>query len=584
MGLSSQLICRELEKIVSSGTFRLAAAQRDFLRYAVAEELEGRGHLIKEYSIGISVFRKDESFDPRLDSIVRTEARKLRARLARYFETEGKADPIRIHFPIGRYTPVFSEVSRADLTPADRSSRQAVRLVVLPFVSQGPDKRDEFFSDGLTDELTHAFARIEGLEVVARTSAFQFKGQFIDVREIGRRLHVHAVIEGSVKTARHRMRVITQLADALNGHTVWSQSYDRRPTDRFALQQELSTAITGELAAHFRRASLRASKSGNDDKLLLSPKVYEEYLRGQYFSNRYTAEDYEAAIGCFQQAIGEESTYARAYTGLAYCYVMLPFFKAALSAEFIPKIRAAASRALEMDPTIGEAHIALAIPKIYDFDWSGAGEEFRKGLELCPSDLAGQAWYGTYLLNIGRGEEGLLAHKRVFEADPAAPLAAHNYALALHFSHRYEEAVAQYRKALALNPSHAQAHAGLGVSCVQKGSYTRGIAELKSAERHTRGLGRVTATLAYAYAKSGNRDKAAETLNRFLDRFEPASFPALMIAEIYIGLGEKDRAFEWIHRAIDQKDLSVFLKSDPLYDPLRKDPRFTALLKRTNLL
>jgi TolB-like protein/Tfp pilus assembly protein PilF len=584
LGLSSQLIGRELEKIVSSRTFRPAAAQRDFLRYAVSEELEGRGHLLKEYSIGIAVFRKGESFDPRLDSIVRTEARKLRARLVRYFETEGKADPIRIHFPIGKYTPVFREVSHADLTPADRSYRQAIRLVVLPFVSHGPDKRDEFFSDGLTDELTHAFARIEGLEVVPRTSAFQFKGQFIDVRDIGRRLHVHAVIEGSVRTSPHRLRVITQLADALNGRTVWSASYDRRRADLFALQQELSTTITGELETHFRRASLRASKSGSDDKLLLSPKVYEEYLKGQYFSNRYTIEDYEAAIDCFQQAIADESSYARAFTALSYCYVMLPFFKATLAAEFIPKIQASASRALEIDPSIGEAYIARAIPKIYDFDWSGAGEEFRKGLELSPSDLVGQSWYATYLLNIGREEEGLLAHKKVFEADPASPLAAHNYALALYFAHRYDEAIDQYRKVLTLNPSHAPVHAGLGVSCIRKGSYTRGITELKLAERYTRGLGRVSATLAYGYAMAGNRDKATEILNRLLDQFDPVSFPALMIAEIYIGLGERDRAFEWVHRAIDQKDLSVFLRSDPLYDPLRKDPRFTALLKRTNLL
>ena len=584
MGLSSQLIRREMEKIASSRTFQPAAAQRDFLRFAVTEELEGRGHLLKEYAIGIAVFRKDESFDPRLDSIVRTGARKLRARLARYFETEGKSDLVRIHFPVGKYTPVFHEGSRADLTPAERSYRQALRLVVLPFVNHGSNKRDECFSDGLTDELTHAFARIEGLEVVPRTSAFQFKGQFIDVREIGRRLDVHAVIEGSVKTSPHRMRVITQLADALNGRTVWSASYDRRPADLFALQQELSSTITEELAAHFRRASLRASKGGNDDKLLLSPKVYEEYLRGQYFSNRYTIEDYESAIDCFQQAIAGEAPYPRAYTALAYCYVMLPFFKATLSTEFIPKIRTAASRALEIDPSIGEAHIALAIPKIYDFNWSEAGEEFRKGLELCPSDLVGQSWYGTYLLNIGREEEGLLSHKKVFEADPASPLAAHNYALALYFSHRYDDAINQYRKVLALNPAHAPSRAGLGVSCIQKGSYTRGIAELKLAERHTRGPGRVKATLAYAYAMSGNRDKAIEILNQFLNQFDPASFPALMIAEIYIGLGERDRAFEWIHRAVGQKDLSVFLKSDPLYDPLRKDPRFTALLRRTNLL
>ena len=576
-----------MEKIIASRTFRSAAGQRNFLRYAVAETVQGRGHLLKEYSIGIAVFQKKESFDPRLDSIVRTEARKLRARLAKYFESEGKSDPIRIHFPIGRYVPVLSSISReVTSNPVYPNSphRQALRIVVLPFVNRSAEKKDEFFADGLTDELTHAFARVQGLEVVARTSAFQFKGQLIDVREIGRKLNVHAVIEGSVRRSRNRLRIIAQLADAVNGHAVWSGSYDRKLADLFAVQQELSAAITGEFGIHFsHRASLHAADGNTDHILASNPKVYEDYLRGQHFSNRYTMEDFEAAIGCFQQAIAQESRYARAYTSLAYCYVMLPFFKAILSSEFIPKIRATAAKALEIDSSAGEAHIALAVPLIYDFNWQAAGEEFRRGLELCPSDLVGQAWYGTYLLNVGRSEEGLIAHKKVSELDPASPLAVHNYGLALYFSHRYTEAVEQFRKALTLNPAHAAAHAGLGVACIHKGSYARGIAELELAQKLTQGLGRVRADLAYAYAVSGNRDKALEILNQFLAQFKPSSFPALMIAEIYIGLADKDRAFEWLHKAVDQKDLSVFLKSDPLYDPLRKDPRFSALLRRTNL-
>jgi TolB-like protein/Flp pilus assembly protein TadD len=576
LGFSADSIRRELDRILSSRTFRSAAAQRNFLRYAVIEELQGRGHLLKEYAIGVAVFSKGESFDPRLDSIVRSEARKLRARLARYFESEGRADPLRIHLPLGRYVPVITERSGFEPAVSKSPSGRNLRLAVLPFACRSANRRDESFSDGLTDELTHAFTRIPGLDVVSRTSAFQFKGQRIDVREIGRRLNVHAVIEGSVKVLRHRIRVIAQLADTLNGHALWSGSYDRKLTDLFAVQQELSSTVTHELGVHFRRRPFLLGAADGP--------VQEEYLRGRSLAGRYTLEDYEAAIDCFEQAIVNEAASAGAYAGLAHCYVMLPFFKAMLQSELIPKIRAAASKALELDASLGEAHIVSAVPLIYDFNWFAAGEGFRRGLELRPSDPAGRAWYGTYLLNIGRGEEGLLEHKRVWELDPASPLAAHNYGLALYFLRRHEEAIRQFRKALALNASHAASHAGLGMACVHKGSYARGVTELEIAEKLTPGLGRVTADLGYAYAVSGNREKANEILNRFLRQFDPASFPAVMIAGIYIGLGDSDRAFEWLHKAIDQKDLAVFLKSDPLYGPLRKDPRFSTLLRRTNLL
>jgi TolB-like protein/tetratricopeptide (TPR) repeat protein len=582
VGLALESMYLELEKVLRSRTFSRAAGQRKFLRYAVTEALEGRGHLLKEYSIG--AFLRGDSFDPRVDSIVRTEARKLRARLAKYFETEGRADPLRIHLPVGKYVPVFTAASRHGYPSATPGNGRRLRIAVMPFVSRGATQRERFFSDGLTDELIHALAHIPRLEVSARTSPLRFREQHLDIREIGRRLDVNVVVEGTVRTSRNRMRIIAQLADASNGSTLWSGSYDRGTKDPFAVQQELSRTLADELGLYLRdHAPLVAVASNNGHEPSLRVPLDEEYLTGRYFARRYTLGDYESAIGCYQQSIAKEPDSARAYSDLARCQVMLPFFKAMLSSELIPDIRRSASKALEIDSSLGEAHVALAVPLIHDFDWSTAGVEFRKGLELSPSDLVGRAWYGTYLLNIGRGKEGLAEHKKVAELDPTSPLAAHNYGLALYLSRHYDQAITQFRKALSRNSSHAASHAGLGAACVHKGSYTRGIAEMETAEKLTPGLGRVRAELAYAYAVSGNREKAKEILNEFLDWFDPDSFPALMIATVYIGLGDKRRAFEWLHKAIDQKDLAVFLKSDPLYDPLRSDARFAALLKRTNL-
>ncbi len=626
--ISSESIWREMEKIASSETFRSAVGQRNFLRFAVTEALQGRGHLLKEYSIGIAVFRKKDSFDPRLDSIVRTEARKLRARLVKYFESEGKDDPLRIQFPLGKYAPSFRQVScdpiigveelrvparrnelpdcdgeasklltvgALGLRPTRNSSlpaappmnfrhRQTLRIAVLPFVNRSAEKRDEFFSDGLTDELSHAFASIPGLEIVARTSAFQFKGQPMDVREIGRRLNVDAVIEGSVRRAGNQLRILAQLDDAFSGNTVWSASYDRKLSQLFAVQREISTTITRELGIHFHDGQPLIGVNGSgDDFAPASPVLYEEYLQGQYFWNRHTVEDFEAAISCFQRVIAKEAKFARAYTSLAYCYVMLPMMKAILQSEFIPKIRAAASTALEIDSSAGGAYFALALPLIHDFDWSGAGDAFRIGLKLCPSDVIGHAWHGTYLMSVGRAEEALSEQQKILELDPASVPALFSHAQTLYYLRRYDESIEQFRKALTFNPSFPREHAGLGLSCIHKGSYMRGIAELESAQELTPGLGRVRSNLGYAYAVSGNRTKALEILNELLGHVSPNSFPAAMIAEVYIGLGDKDRAFEWLHKAIDQKDLAVFLKADPLYDLLRPDPRFSTLLRRMNL-
>jgi TolB-like protein/tetratricopeptide (TPR) repeat protein len=583
--ISAESIRRQTEKIIASRTFRLAAGQRDFLLYAVTEQLDGRGELLKEYSIGVAVFHREESFDPRLDSIVRTEARKLRTRLSRYFEDEGRADPLRIEIPVGRYAPVFTFASGQPITVRSQApAGQALRIAVLPFMNRSPSVGDEYFADGLTDELTHAFTRVAGLEVVARTSAFQFKGQLVDVREIGRKLNVNALVEGSVRRSGNRLRILAQLDDATNGNTVWSESYDRELADLFAVQREISTTIVNELGGHFcARRTLMGNRSEVGHVIACNPRVYEDYLRGQYFWNRHTIEDFEAAIGCFEQAIAKEARFARAYTGLAYCYVMLPILKAVLPAEFVPRIREAASKALEIDPSAGEAHIALALPLIHDYDWGAAGNEFRRGLELCPSSVIGHAWYGTYLLNIGCGAEGLREQQKVLELDPASVPAMFSHAHALYLLRRYDEAIDGFRKALSVNPSFPREHAFLGLACIHKGSYARGIAELELARELTHGSGRVTADLAYAYAVSGNKHKALNIANEFIRQFKTGEFPAAMIAEIYIGLGDKERAFEWLHRAIDQKDLAVFLKSDPLYDPLRPDPRFSALLKRTNL-
>jgi serine/threonine-protein kinase len=588
MRLSPDLILGEVDRITSSAAFRLAARQRSFLRHIVQETIQGRSEHLKEYSIGIAVFGRDPDFDPRHSSIVRTEARKLRAKLARYYETEGRDDPVRIELPLGTYAPILTRkpALRAVRTPARRGMQRRtvpLRILVLPFEHRGGSKRDEDFCDGLTDELSHALARIPGIEVVARASAFQFKDRPVDVHDLARRYSVHALVEGSVRRSAGRLRILAQIDDAASGRTVWSQTYNRKLTGAFRLQEEIALAIAGQLTSPACLPNAPAVPGSQSVRSGSDPRAYHQYLQGLYSWNRHTMEGFAEAVGFFKRAIERDVRFARAYTNLAYAYLMVPVLKAALPTEFLPKVRAAASKALEIDPLSGEAHIALALPLVQDYQWREAGQRFSKGLDLAPSDAFGHAWHGMYLAAVGRTAEALSEQERAVQLDPASPVPSCCHGQTLYLLRRHDDAGRCFRRALALDPSLPRAHAGLGLAYLQQSNQIRALAELERALALTPGLGRVKADLGYAYAVSGRKDKAREILNEFLRLFRPSTFPALMIAEIYIGLGENDKAFQWLNTAIDQKDLPPFLTCDPLFDPLRRDQRFLALLKRTNL-
>ena len=599
----------ELERVLSSRTFRVASGQKNLLRFVVEEALADRGHLLKEYSIGVEVFHRGDSFDPRINAIVRLEARKLRSRLAKYYELEGTGDPICIEIPKGAYVPVFRELkgspgshlstpdvdSAASRGRGSKSAEPSLELLapphaaeefsiaVLPFINRGNDEESECFTDGLTDELTIALGRIPWLRLTARTSAFRFKGADIDIRRIGRYLNVRVVIEGSVRKYGRRLRIAVQANEAKTGCRLWSDSYDRELDDPLQVQHEVALMVTEALTyrvfpeAHSNVGTRFARGSTS------VPKAYESLAAGRSFYNRHTPVDFETAIHYFERAIACDPYFARPYVELAKSFVMLPFVKAARISDLAFQIRLNASRAIQLDDSLGEAHAALAIPMIHEGDWEAAGRQFRKGIELTPGDASTLTWYGTYLLNIGRGEEAMLERQKALELEPGSPLMACYYAKTFYYLRRFDEAIEHQRRALALDPDLAMSHIVLGLASVHKGSYARGIAELERGRFLMKDAVHARAHVAYTHAAMGNRDRATEILNAFLREFRSDSFPALAVAEVYIGLGDKEQAFEWLHRAIDQKDWVVFLKCDPLFDRLRPDPRFATLLRRANL-
>jgi TolB-like protein/Tfp pilus assembly protein PilF len=625
----------QLERILSSKTFRTAKREKAFLRYVVEQTIQGRGDGLKEYIIGAEAFDRGLEFDPRRDTIVRTEAWHVRRRLARYYAGEGLADPLQIELPKGGYTPRFvrsrqleaaepeipcntlpafkevqiTEVPTSVATPAVArlSLRRmvvfvvaaavlalgswwlghappftrpvgvdAAAIAVLPFqdLGGGSDREGEILSDGITEELIESLARIPRLHVVARSSAFAYKGRSLDIRKAGRELNVRNILDGSIRIANGRVRIIAQLEDTTNGYQLWSQSFDRRFDDVFAVQDEIATAMMRSLGVQLAgAANLKAGASP-------SPAAYQNFLRGLYFVNRGTAENVRTAVNYFDRAVTSDPSFASAYRGLADGYAKLAAFTSARSLEAAPRIRAAASKALQLDDTLGEAHLDLGRAYMYESNREAAGREFRRALELSPGSAEVHHYYGDYLLRTGRLEEALAEGRIALELDPISPAAANFVARTLYFLRRYNDSIAQLQKALEINPSSGILHQALGLVFMSRSAtYQAGIAEYEQARDLMEGSLWTAGEFGYAYAVAGRTAEAREALRQF----EVASggyVRALPVARTYVALGERDLAFLWLQKAVDERDTGLFLDVDPAYDGLRADPRFRALLKR----
>jgi TolB-like protein len=642
-----EAIQSELEKILGSRTFRSAQSQSRFLRYAVEETIAGRGHMVKEYVIGSEVFGRGESFDPRLDPIVRTEARKLRARLDKYYEGEAPGtgdDLVRIEFHKGSYVPTFSRVAPSvpqpecvedahlpievaaretnstaetilpGITPPRRRrmfvaipiailiilvlatagyylfrSGQAARvpptgnfsIAVIPFVNLSDNKEDEFLSDGLSEELIDALQQVPGLQVVGRASSFGFKSKPIDVQQIGRELHVSTVVVGSVRRVGDRLRITVQLDSTANNYPLWSGSYDRDSKDARTVQWEIAESVTNVLGIGLARNEREMSRTFAN-AASPNPGAWQNYLKGLYVWHKLTVDSLQMATSFFQEAIAEDPSFARAYSALADCYVMAPMVATTAAVEVIPKIKAAASKALQLDSNLGEAHIDLAVAAEYEYDWSTAQDEFERGLKLSPSDSVGHLWYAKYLALVGRVNEVIVQRRIAVNVDPASPYAVQAIGGYLSVVGHYDEAIEQFQNALRLESDFGLAHQGLGVAYILKGMYPEAVAELQIASKLMAGPRRM-ALLGWGYGVMGKTSNARRILNDLLDQDRRGSVPALAIAQVYIGLGDKDRAFHWLDKAVDQRDLDLLLQYDSPYAPLRSDPRFDRLLHRMKL-
>jgi TolB-like protein/DNA-binding winged helix-turn-helix (wHTH) protein/Tfp pilus assembly protein PilF len=454
-------------------------------------------------------------------------------------------------------------------------------LAVLPLENLSGDASQEYFSDGMTDELITELGQISGLRVISRTSIMTYKGAHKSLPQIAQELNVDAVVEGTVLRSGDQVRITAQLIEAAADKHLWAQSYEGKLHDMLALQKKVAQSIAEEIRIKLtphEQAVLKNAKRVN-------PEAYEAYLKGRYSWNKRTADGLKKAAVYFNQAIEKDPNYARAYAGLADSYGLLGNWEYGVLApkEAYPRAKAAATKALELDSTLGEAHISLAFCLDgFDWDWESAGREFRRGIELNPGYATGHHWYAWHLAALGRNDEAVAEMKKAESLDPLSLIISADLAEELLIAHRYDEAIRQSRTTMDLDPQFAVAHYELGQAFVQKHLYKEAITELQKAIALSGGSTTCTSNLAYAYAVSGMKNEAVEILNDLKNRSNYALSNAPEIALVYVGLGEKDQAMAWLEKAYaDRFNPGVLLR--PAFDPLRSDPRFQDLLRRIGL-
>jgi TolB-like protein/DNA-binding winged helix-turn-helix (wHTH) protein/Flp pilus assembly protein TadD len=454
-------------------------------------------------------------------------------------------------------------------------------LAVLPLDNLSGDASQNYFSDGMTDELITDLAQISALRVISRTSVMVYKGARKPLPQIARELHVDAIVEGTVLRAGDQVRITAQLIDASSDKHLWSQSYEGDLRDTLALQDRVARAIAKEIQINLTPQEQVALKSAR----VVNPQAYESYLKGRYFWNKRTADGLRVALAYFNQAIEEDPNYAQAYSGLADTYALLGDWQYAVltSKEAFPKAKAAALKAVGLDSALGEAHNSLGfVLDGFDWDLDSGGKEFRRAIELNPGYATAHHWYAWHLALLGQYDEAIAEMKKAESLDPLSLIINADLAELFVLAHSYDESVRQSLKTIEMDPNFGMAHNQLAQAYLQEHKYQEAVAELQKAVQLSEESPTCIANLARAYALSGQRSEAVKLLTELKTRSTPGYSHASEIAVIYVSLGDTDEAMNWLQRGYAERfNPGVLLR--PGFDPLRSDPRFQNLAHRVGL-
>ncbi len=453
-------------------------------------------------------------------------------------------------------------------------------VAVLPFSNMSNDTEQQYFCDGMAEDIINDLAHLEDLQVVARTSSFAFQDKNLDIREIGKKLGVHSIVEGSVRKAGNRLRITAQLINVANGYHLWSERYDRELEDVFAIQEEISNSIVN---------ALKIELTGEGDSPVVKRstnnlEAYDLYLKGRYFWNTRQSGGMEKAKHHFEKAVEIDPTYALAYAGLADYYNIMGFYAYSSPKESLPKAKQAALKALEIDDTLAEAHSALAFAKwIFDWDMESAEREFKRAIELNPNYSTAHMWYSNFLVTSGRSEECFTEIEKALTLDPLSHTIQACSGSMFYFAGQYDRAISQCTNTLDMDPNFTLARHILTLTYEQQLKYAEAIEEGVKIRKDFDSP-QAIASLGYAYARSSKIDEATQLLNELINLSQKKYVSSYHVAAIYTGLNKKEQALVWLEKAVEERSTSlVILKVDPMFDSLHADPRFKEILRKIGL-
>jgi TolB-like protein/Tfp pilus assembly protein PilF len=625
------LVRRHLLDVLSSQAFAGSKRAQEFLQLVVEHALADRTASLKERMIGAEMFGRPVDYDTANDAVVRVKATEVRRRLVEYYRDSPAEPAVRIDLPVGSYVPRFAwprakaeavsveipahpqhlPVSSGDLPAAmstpdferrwrlgwralvplavvmaaavffaiqgwwGSSSSSPIRsLAILPFVNLSGDPKQEYFADGMTEELIAELGQVPTLRVISRTSVMTYKSTTKTIPVIARELHVDGILEGSIEREGNKVRIIIQLIDSRTDEHIWAHTYERDVTSVLELQGEVARAITEQVRVELspqQEAQLKRPRRAE-------PAALELHLQGV---QRLNSGDPRAAIELFRQAIEEDPDYAPAHSGLAAAYGWMGDAGWMSYAEAFAHQKSAAQKAIELDDSRPEPHLELGFAAMnQDWDWTTQNKEFRRALELNPNSAAVHWAYGNYLNRVGLANEAVAEAKLALQLDPVSSRSYMSLSLIYYYARQYDEALAQIERAVALHPNPLETTFPLSIIYVEKRQYEKAIQEFQKMGNVPHGLGH----LGNAYARRGLKAEARAVVPKLKEHVDKTGVGRYEIALIYAALEENDKAFEWLESAYQVRDKGLtYLKVDPCLDPLRSDQRFAPLVQRVGI-
>ncbi|MGA7323010.1 MAG: hypothetical protein WBX25_00660 [Rhodomicrobium sp.] len=573
--LPEAAVCEQLARIVDSPRFVSSARLRRFLTHIVNRTLSGDLDSLKEFSIAMEVFDRTSEYDPNIDAIVRVEARRLRAKLKEYYEGPGRNDPVLIGLRPGSYVPIFRwlvqklDNDAREIAPAVQARAS---VAVLPFVNMSPEPEQDYFCDGISEEIIDSLTHIAGLKVIARSSAFQFKGTSFDIRDVGRRLDADVVIEGSVRKAGEQLRITAQAIQAESGHHLWSKVFRHELKDVFAIQEEIAHTVAGLLRVNPPAGGVRPSVRD------LEP--YTRYLRARFLIHQQSPETLRDALEQLRELTQLFPDYALAYSGMAGAHSLLAHFGEVAGRDVYPDVKANAERAYALDPDSGENCAVLGgLRGWFEYRWDDALKLFDGGLKLQPGHAPAHFIRAMTLLGLGDMHAAEAGLRRSAELDPLSASDCARLAYLHYVKGDYGSAAYHLEKSFELDCDYPEALFYKGLLSFQQQDYDSAV-ECLRLTRLPLNMG----LLAAAYAQQENRSRAGKCIEELRQLSANQYVTPLAEALAAIGIEDFDLAFQRLDEAIDHKTNFVnLLAVEPFFNPLRSDRRFTKILKRLNL-